>query len=77
MHPMHHPIHLQGQRFLMLERNGVRTTNFVWKDTAVIPLGAVVDLLVEMSNPGDWMLHCHISEHLETGMKMVFRVDPQ
>jgi FtsP/CotA-like multicopper oxidase with cupredoxin domain len=55
----------------------VRNTNFVWKDTAVIPLGAVVDLLVEMSNPGDWMLHCHISEHLETGMKMVFRVDPQ
>jgi FtsP/CotA-like multicopper oxidase with cupredoxin domain len=76
MHPMHHPIHVHGQRFLVLERDGVRNTNFVWKDTAVIPLGSVVDLLVEMSNPGDWMLHCHISEHLETGMKTVFRVNP-
>jgi FtsP/CotA-like multicopper oxidase with cupredoxin domain len=74
LHPMHHPIHLHGQRFLVLERDGVRNTNFVWKDTAVIPLGSTVDLLVEMSNPGDWMLHCHIAEHLETGMKMVFRV---
>lgn len=77
LHPMHHPIHLHGQRFLVLERDGVRNTNFVWKDTAVIPLGSTVDLLVEMSNPGDWMLHCHISEHLETGMQLVFRVDPQ
>lgn len=76
LHPMHHPIHLHGQRFLVLERDGRRNTNFVWKDTAVIPLGSTVDLLVEMSNPGDWMLHCHVAEHLETGMKMVFRVAP-
>jgi len=76
LHPMHHPIHLHGQRFLVLERDGVRNTNFVWKDTAVIPLGSTVDLLVEMSNPGDWMLHCHVSEHLETGMKMIFHVAP-
>jgi FtsP/CotA-like multicopper oxidase with cupredoxin domain len=75
LHPMHHPIHIHGQRFLVLERDGVRNTNFVWKDTAVIPLGSVVDLLVEMSNPGDWMVHCHVSEHLETGMKFVFRVE--
>ena len=77
LHPMHHPIHLHGQRFLVLERDGFRNTNFVWKDTAVIPLGSTVDLLVEMSNPGDWMLHCHVSEHLETGMKMLFRVAPR
>ena len=77
LHPMHHPIHLHGQRFLVLERDGVRNTNFVWKDTAVIPLGSTVDLLVDMANPGDWMLHCHISEHLETGMQMIFHVAPR
>jgi len=76
LHPMHHPIHIHGQRFLVLGRDGVRNTDFVWKDTAVIPLGSTVDLLVDMSNPGDWMMHCHISEHLETGMKLVFHVDP-
>ena len=75
-HPMQHPMHVHGQRFLVLSRDGVPNENLVWKDTAVVPLGSTVDLLVEMSNPGDWMLHCHISEHLETGMKMVFNVAP-
>jgi FtsP/CotA-like multicopper oxidase with cupredoxin domain len=31
---------------------------------------------VELSNPGRWMLHCHIAEHIETGMRMVFEVVP-
>lgn len=75
-HPMVHPIHLHGQRLLVLERNGVRTRNFVWKDTVLIPVGATVDLLVEISNPGVWMLHCHVAEHLAAGMKMKFTVDP-
>jgi FtsP/CotA-like multicopper oxidase with cupredoxin domain len=74
IHPMHHPIHLHGQRLLVLERNGVRTRNLVWKDTAMVPVGSTVDLLVEMSNPGRWMLHCHIAEHLEAGMMMAFTV---
>jgi FtsP/CotA-like multicopper oxidase with cupredoxin domain len=25
-------------------------------------------------NPGDWMLHCHVIEHQETGMMGWFRV---
>jgi FtsP/CotA-like multicopper oxidase with cupredoxin domain len=33
-----------------------------------------VDLLLELSNPGRWMAHCHIAEHLETGMMTVFTV---
>ena len=75
LHPMHHPIHLHGQRFLVLEQDGVLRTNLVWKDTTLVPTGSTVVLLVEMSNPGQWMLHCHISEHLGAGMKMVFTVD--
>jgi FtsP/CotA-like multicopper oxidase with cupredoxin domain len=31
--------------------------------------------LVELSNPGRWMLHCHIGEHLEAGMHTVVTVD--
>ena len=74
-HPMHHPFHIHGQRFLVLERDGVRSDNMVWKDTAIVPVGSTVDFLVEMTNPGDWMMHCHISEHLESGMMAAFRVD--
>ena len=33
------PIHLHGQRFLVLDRDGVRNDNLVWKDTAIIPAG--------------------------------------
>ncbi|MGI8844494.1 MAG: multicopper oxidase family protein [Gemmatimonadaceae bacterium] len=75
-HAMDHPIHLHGQRFLVLSRDGVANQNLVWKDTAIIPAGETVDLLVDMSNPGRWMLHCHIAEHLGADMMAVFTVAP-
>ena len=76
LHQMQHPIHIHGQRFLVLATNGVEHDNLAWKDTAVVPVGGSLDLLLELSNPGRWMLHCHIAEHLEAGMKMVFTVEP-
>lgn len=76
-HAMQHPIHLHGQRFLVLSRDGVSNTNLGWKDTAVIPAGETVDLLVDMSNPGRWMLHCHVAEHLSAGMMTMFTVSPR
>jgi suppressor of ftsI len=75
-HPMQHPIHLHGQRMLVIARDGVPARNLVWKDTAIIPVGATVDLLIDASNPGAWMLHCHIAEHLGAGMMTVLYVDP-
>ncbi|HUP20021.1 MAG TPA: multicopper oxidase family protein [Gemmatimonadota bacterium] len=75
-HAMQHPIHVHGQRFLVLSVNGRPSGNLVWKDTAVVPAGGTAEILVEMSNPGRWMVHCHIAEHLETGMRTVFEVDP-
>jgi FtsP/CotA-like multicopper oxidase with cupredoxin domain len=74
-HAMQHPIHIHGQRFLVLEQNGVTNTNLVWKDTMLLPVGSSADILLELSNPGRWMIHCHISEHLESGMKTVFTVN--
>jgi FtsP/CotA-like multicopper oxidase with cupredoxin domain len=73
-HPMQHPFHIHGQRFLVLSRDGVPNDNFVWKDTVLIRTGETVDLLIEMSNPGRWMAHCHIAEHLEGGMMLSFQV---
>ncbi len=73
-HAMQHPIHLHGQRFLVLSDNGAENDNLVWKDTVLIPSGHTADLLVEMSNPGDWMIHCHIAEHLANGMMGMFTV---
>jgi len=76
MHPMNHPIHFHGQRFLVLSRDGVPSDNLAWKDTVLVPVGSTVDILMDASNPGTWLAHCHIAEHLETGMKMTFTVGP-
>ncbi|HYJ79895.1 MAG TPA: multicopper oxidase family protein [Longimicrobiaceae bacterium] len=74
LHAMQHPIHIHGQRFLVLAVNGVPNPNLAWKDTVLVPVGASVDVLLELSNPGRWMLHCHVAEHLEAGMQLVFTV---
>lgn len=74
MHVMQHPIHFHGQRFLILSNNGTPNQNMVWKDTALVPPGEYIDILVEMSNTGVWMAHCHIVEHLHAGMMLSFRV---
>jgi FtsP/CotA-like multicopper oxidase with cupredoxin domain len=74
LHGMQHPIHFHGQRFLVLEQNGVRNTNLAWKDTFLLPAGHVADILLEISNPGTWMAHCHVAEHMASGMMMTFTV---
>jgi FtsP/CotA-like multicopper oxidase with cupredoxin domain len=77
MHPMQHPIHFHGQRFLVTSRDGVANQNLQWKDTALIKTGEKVEILVDMSNPGQWMAHCHIAEHLHAGMTLNFTVKPK
>jgi len=74
LHAMQHPIHLHGQRFQVVAVNGVPTEHRAWKDTVLLPAGAAIDILVEFSNPGHWMLHCHIAEHMESGMMTHFVV---
>lgn len=73
-HPMQHPLHLHGQRFILIAEDGKINDNLVWKDVVVVPKGKTVDIIVEFTNPGHWMFHCHIAEHLEAGMMTVFEV---
>jgi FtsP/CotA-like multicopper oxidase with cupredoxin domain len=76
-HPMHHPFHIHGAgRFLILSRDGVVDPNLVWKDTVLVRTGETVDILLDVSNPGLWMAHCHIAEHHESGMMFSFNVEP-
>jgi FtsP/CotA-like multicopper oxidase with cupredoxin domain len=75
-HPMHHPFHIHGAgRFLVLTRDGEVEQNLVWTDTVLIPAGQTVDILLDVTNPGRWMAHCHIAEHHESGMMFSFEVD--
>ena len=76
-HPMHHPFHIHGAgRFLVLERNGEPTANLMWKDTVLLRAGETADILLEITEEGLWMAHCHIAEHNQDGMMFSFRVDP-
>jgi FtsP/CotA-like multicopper oxidase with cupredoxin domain len=75
-HPMHHPFHVHGAgRFLTLSRDGVVEDNLVWKDTVLVTAGETVDILLDVTNAGVWMAHCHIAEHHESGMMFSFIVD--
>jgi FtsP/CotA-like multicopper oxidase with cupredoxin domain len=74
-HPMHHPFHIHGAgRFLILARDGVVEPNLAWKDTVLVRTGETVDILLDVTNIGRWMAHCHIAEHHESGMMFSFEV---
>jgi FtsP/CotA-like multicopper oxidase with cupredoxin domain len=74
-HPMPHPFHVHGAgRFLILARDGVVEPNLAWKDTVLVRTGETVDILLDVTNPGRWMAHCHIAEHHESGMMFSFDV---
>jgi FtsP/CotA-like multicopper oxidase with cupredoxin domain len=76
-HPMPHPFHVHGAgRFVILARDDVVEPNLVWKDTVLVRTGETVDILLDVTNPGRWMAHCHIAEHHESGMMFSFDVDP-
>ena len=47
-----------------------------WKDTMLVRTGQTVDVLLDVTNPGRWMAHCHIAEHHESGMMFSFDVEP-
>lgn len=67
---MHHPMHLHGHFFRVLNKHGKRS-----------PLKHTVDIaphttkVIEFftDEPGEWMLHCHNLYHLKTGMARVVK----
>ena len=68
-----HPIHLHGHTFQVIESNK-RTVTPYDTDTVLIHTKERVKIAFVADNPGDWMLHCHIIEHQDTGMMGYVRV---
>jgi FtsP/CotA-like multicopper oxidase with cupredoxin domain len=66
----HHPFHLHGVAFRALTE-----PHQPWRDTALIDPGARAEFAFVADNPGDWMIHCHILEHQESGMMAVMRIE--
>jgi FtsP/CotA-like multicopper oxidase with cupredoxin domain len=69
-----HPMHFHGHSFRMLTRNGVAAPHRQWGDTVLIPPKETVDVAFVADNPGDWMLHCHVTDHQMAGLMTVLRI---
>jgi FtsP/CotA-like multicopper oxidase with cupredoxin domain len=69
-----HPMHFHGHSFRLLTRNGVAAPHRQWGDTVLIPPKETVDVAFVADNPGDWMLHCHVTDHQMAGLMTVLRI---
>lgn len=70
----HHPMHLHGHSFRVIARDERSTEHREWQDTVLVAPREKVDIAFVADNPGDWMFHCHILEHLAGGMMSLLRV---
>jgi FtsP/CotA-like multicopper oxidase with cupredoxin domain len=69
-----HPMHLHGHIFRVLSRNGAAAHLRERLDTVLMAPGERVEIAFVADNPGDWMFHCHILEHMQAGMMGTIRV---
>jgi len=70
-----HPMHLHGHSFRILSRNGAPVPHNQWADTVLVAPKETVDVAFVADNPGDWMLHCHVTDHQAAGLMGVLRIE--
>ena len=68
---MHHPIHLHGFFFRLINKHGARSP---LKHTVDVPPMGRHTIEFEANEEGDWMFHCHLLYHMMAGMGRVFSV---
>jgi len=76
---MHHPMHLHGHFFRVI--NGQGGYSPLKHTVDVAPMSTTV-IEFEASETGDWFFHCHLLYHLKSGMARVvhyenYTLDPQ
>ncbi len=69
-----HPVHFHGHTFRVLSRNGSPVPHWQWADSVLLPPRETVDIAFVADNPGDWMLHCHVTDHQVSGLMTILRV---
>lgn len=67
---MHHPMHLHGHFFRVVNKNGERSP---LKHTVDVPPHGSRTIEFRADEPGEWMLHCHNLFHMNTGMARVVK----
>ena len=74
--PRLHPMHLHGQFFKVIARNGQPVEENFWRDTVLLRRKETIDIGIIPLDIGLWANHCHILEHAEAGMMSTVRVIP-
>ncbi len=69
-----HPIHMHGMFFRLLARNGEPIDEPFFRDTVLVHPRETIDIGLVPTDPGVWMMHCHILEHAEAGMMTTIAV---
>jgi FtsP/CotA-like multicopper oxidase with cupredoxin domain len=72
--PRIHPIHLHGMFFRLLARDGAKIDEPFFRDTVLIHPHETIDVGLVPTEPGTWMMHCHMLEHAEAGMMTTIAV---
>lgn len=60
-----HPMHLHGVRQLVVARDGMPLSDPFWVDTLNVAPGERFTVLVQATEPGVWVWHCHVLTHAE------------
>jgi uncharacterized cupredoxin-like copper-binding protein len=60
-----HPMHLHQFPQLVLARDGIPLEDPYWADTLNVAPGERYSVLVHTDEPGTWVWHCHILNHVE------------
>jgi FtsP/CotA-like multicopper oxidase with cupredoxin domain len=68
-----HAMHVHGHHFRQLDesREGWRP---YWLDTVIVDVQRAERIAFIADNPGKWMIHCHMIEHMAAGMAAWFEV---
>lgn len=71
---MHHPLHLHGHFFRVVEGQGNASP---LKHTVDVPPMGKRTIEFEADESGDWLFHCHLLYHMHSGMARVFSYEEQ
>jgi hypothetical protein len=66
---MHHPLHLHGHFFRLINRHGAHSP---LKHTVDVPPMGRRSIEFLADEEGDWFFHCHLLYHMDAGMARVF-----
>jgi FtsP/CotA-like multicopper oxidase with cupredoxin domain len=66
----HHPIHIHGHAFRVVETDGgpVPRGAQTPETSILVPVGSVRVIELVADNPGDWPFHCHMTHHVMNQM---------